>query len=86
VTYRVTFAAGAAAQYHDLPDPAQEALLARVVDLADAPWDDAIILPPSTEGDPAFREALFGASHGLLAFHVNDRDEAIRIFNIVWIS
>jgi hypothetical protein len=32
------------------------------------------------------RETLFGAGHGLLAFHVNDRDETIRIFNILWIS
>lgn len=84
MTYRVTFAAGAAAQYHDLPEPAQDALLARVVELADAPWDNAAILPPG--GDPAFRETLFGAGHGMLAFHINERDEAIRIFNIVWIS
>lgn len=42
------------------------------------------MLPPG--GDPAFRETLFGAGHGLLAFHVNERDESIRISNIAWIS
>lgn len=84
MTYRVTFAGGAHLQYHDLPEPAQDALRVRVVDLADAPWENTTVMPPGDE--PSLRETLFGSGSGLLAFHVNDREETIRIFNIIWIS
>jgi hypothetical protein len=84
VTYLVTFGGDAAAQYHDLPELAQDALLARAVRLAEAPWADAFVLPPGN--DPAVREALFGDGHGLLSFYVDDNHEVVRIFNIVWIA
>jgi hypothetical protein len=84
VSYRVTFGSGAAIQYHDLPELAQDALVARAARLAEAPWDDAVVLPPGDH--PAFRETLFGAGRGLLAFHVNDTEETVSIFNIVWVA
>jgi hypothetical protein len=83
VSYRVVFAAGAAVQYHELPASAQDAVIARVVDLADAPWD-AAVLPP---GDmPSFRETSFGDGRGLIDFYVDDASEVLRIFNLVWIG
>lgn len=84
MTYQVTFGGDAAAQYHDLPELAQDALLARVVRLAEAPWAEAFTLPPGD--DPAMRETIFGDGHGLLSFHVDDSHQLIRIFNIVWLA
>jgi hypothetical protein len=84
VTYRVTFGGGAAVQYHDLPELAQDALLACAVRLAEAPWDNTVVLPPGD--DAAFRETVFGAGRGLVAFYVNDHQEVVLIFNIVWIA
>lgn len=84
MSYRVIFGGGAAIQYHDLPELGQDALVARAVRLAEAPWDDAVVLPPGD--DAAFRETVFGAGRGLLAFHVNESEEIIRIFNIVWVA
>jgi hypothetical protein len=84
VTYRVIFAAGAAAQFHQLPEPARDALVAGAAALAEAPWDNTIVLPPGD--DPAFREAIFGSGRGLLAVHVDDASQIIRIFNIVWLE
>jgi hypothetical protein len=42
------------------------------------------VLPPGD--DPAFREAIFGQGRGLLAIHVDDAAQIIRIFNIVWLE
>ena len=57
--------------------------MARVVLLADAPWD-ASVLPP---GDVAsFRETTFGDGLGLIDFYVDDAVEILRIFNLVWIG
>lgn len=84
MTYRVTFGGGAAVQYYDLPDLAQDALLACAVRLAEAPWEDTVVLPPGDDG--AFREIVFGAGRGLVAFHISDREETVRIFNIVWVA
>jgi hypothetical protein len=84
VTYRVAFAAGAAAQFHNLPEHARDAVVRRAADLAERPWDDVRVLPPGDE--PAFREAVFGRGHGLLAVHVDDAAELVRIFNIVWLE
>lgn len=83
MTYRVTFGGGAAAQYQGLPADAQDFLVARAVELADEPWD-ATVLPPAD--DPSFREATFGNGVGMLGFHINEGDETLRIFNIVWIG
>lgn len=81
--YHVIFGGGAAIQYHELPEVAQDALVARAVELADAPWD-ATVLPPGD--DPAFREATFDDGLGLLSFHVDEANETLRIFNLVWIG
>lgn len=81
--FRVVFAAGAAAQYHDLPPVAQEALVYRAVELAKAPWD-ANVLPPGDR--TSFREAIFGDGRGLVDFYVDDNVGTIRIFNLVWIG
>ncbi|HET7388233.1 MAG TPA: hypothetical protein VFJ19_16385 [Nocardioidaceae bacterium] len=83
MTYRVTFAAGAAAQYHDLPVEAQDALVARAVELADEPWDASVLLPGD---DQRFREATFDDGLGLIGFHVDDDSETLRIFNLVWVG
>ncbi len=84
MTYRVAFAAGAAAQFHDVPEHARDAVVRRAADLAERPWDGVTVLPP---GDNlAFREAVFGNGHGLLAVHVDDAAELVRIFNIVWLE
>jgi hypothetical protein len=83
VTFRVVFAAGAAAQYHNLPPAAQESLVYRAVDLADAPWD-ASVLPPGNLA--SFREAILGDGRGLVDFYIDDEAETIRIFNPVWIG
>ncbi|MGW5362493.1 hypothetical protein [Actinopolymorpha pittospori] len=84
MTYRVAFAIGAAAQFHDLPERARDALVHLAADLAERPWDGVTVLPPGD--NPAFREAIFGNGHGLLAVHVNDVAELVRIFNIVWLE
>lgn len=83
MTYRVEFALGAAPQFHDLPEPAQVALIARVVDLAEAPWDGTRVLPGA---DAAFRETTFDEGRGMLALYVDDTAEAIYMFNIVWLA
>lgn len=81
MSYRVIFGPGGGAQFHNLPEPGRDALITRSVTLADAPWDDATVLPG---GDPRFRETTFGAGRGLVSFHVDDAAEVIRIYNIVW--
>ena len=80
MTYRVRFEGGALVQLRGLPAAGFDALLARVVELVDAPWD-AIVMPPGD--DPAYRQAVFG-SWGLLTFHVDDDAELIRIFDLLW--
>jgi hypothetical protein len=65
------------------PGAAFDALLQRVVDLAEEPWD-AAVMPPGK--DPAYRMTVFGAGYGLLTFHADDASEIIRIFDIIWIG
>jgi hypothetical protein len=83
VTYRVRFEAYALVQLHGLPGEAFDALLDRVVELVDEPWD-AIVMPPGN--DPAYRQSVFGSGRGLLTFHVDDNAELIRIFDLIWIG
>lgn len=83
MTYRVIFGGGAAAQYHQLPAHAQDFLVVRAVELAQEPWD-ATVLPPGD--DPSLRESTFGNGFGLIGFHVNEVDETLRIFNLLWIG
>jgi hypothetical protein len=83
VTYRVRFEAYALVQLHGLPSEAFDALLDRVVELVEAPWD-AVVMPPGD--DPAYRQTVFGSGWGLLTFHVDDNAEMIRIFDLIWIG
>jgi hypothetical protein len=55
VTYRVRFEAYALVQLHGLPSEAFDALLDRVVELVDEPWD-AVVMPPGN--DPAYRHTV----------------------------
>ena len=83
MTYRVRFEAYALVQLHGLPSEAFDALLDRVVELVEEPWD-AVVMPPGD--DPAYRRAVFGSGWGLLTFHVDDNVELIRIFDLIWIG
>ncbi len=83
MTYRVRFEAYALVQLHGLPREAFDALLNRVVELVDEPWD-AVVMPPGN--DPAYRQSVFGSGWGLLIFHVDDNAELIRIFDLIWIG
>ena len=83
MTYRVRFEAYALVQLNGLPSEAFDALLDRVVDLVEEPWD-AVVMPPGD--DPAYRRAVFGSGWGLLTFHVDDNTELIRIFDLIWIG
>jgi hypothetical protein len=83
VTYRARFEAYALVQLHGLPSEAFDALLDRVVELVNEPWD-AVVMPPGN--DPAYRQSVFGSGWGLLTFHVDDNAELIRIFDLIWIG
>jgi hypothetical protein len=83
VTYRVRFEGAALVQLNGLPAAAFDALVQRVVDLVDEPWD-ASVMPPGD--DPAFRMTVFDIGNGLLSFHADDIAEIIRIFDITWIG
>jgi hypothetical protein len=83
VTYQVRFEGNALIQLGGFPEDAFETLLARVLELVDAPWD-AEVMPPGD--DPAFRRAVFGAGLGLVSFRSDDDAELIRIFEIIWIG
>lgn len=83
MSYSVRFEGGALVQLNGLPATAFDALLDRVVDLVDEPWD-ASVMPPGD--DPAFRMTVFDAGNGLLSFHADDAAEIIRIFDITWIG
>lgn len=84
MTYRVEFGGGAQVQFHYLPPDAREALVERAVGLAERPWDDVAVRPPGD--DSRFREAVFGEGAGLLGLYVDEKDERIRIFDIVWLG
>jgi hypothetical protein len=83
VSYQVQFDGNALIQLRGLPRNAFEALLARVLELVDAPWDAAIAAPGN---NPAVRDITFGNGSGLLTFQVDDDAEQIRIFDITWIG
>jgi hypothetical protein len=83
VSYGVRFEGPALIQLNGLPAEAFDALLRRVIDLVDSPWD-ASILPPGD--DPAYRMTAFGDGYGLLSFHADDTAEIIRIFDLTWIG
>jgi hypothetical protein len=83
VTYSVRSEAYALVQLHGLPSGAFDALVERVVQLVEEPWD-AVVMPPGD--DPSYRRAVFGAGWGLLTFHVDENAELIRIFDLIWIG
>ena len=57
MSYHVQLEGNALIQLRGLSDDAFEALLARVVELVDAPWDAAVAAPGN---DTAIRDATFG--------------------------
>ena len=83
VSYSVRFEGAALVQLNGLPATVFDALVERIVDLIDEPWD-ASVIPPGD--DPAFRMTVFGAGNGLLSFYADDAAEVIRIFDITWIG
>jgi hypothetical protein len=83
VSYSVRFEGGALVQLNGLPAGAFDALVGRVVELVDQPWD-ASVLPPGD--DPAIRMTVFDTGNGLLSFYADDVAEIIRIFDITWIG
>ena len=83
MSYGVAFEGKALVQLNGLPLAAFDALVARVVDLVDAPWDADVM---SAGGDPAYRQAVFGHGYGLISFRADDAAEMIIIFDIAWIG
>lgn len=83
MSYTVRFEGAALIQLNGLPSAAFDALVERVVDLVDEPWD-ATVMPPGD--DPAYRMTVFGSGYGLLSFHADDTAEIIRVFDITWIG
>ncbi|MGH3319161.1 MAG: hypothetical protein ACRDN9_03090 [Streptosporangiaceae bacterium] len=84
MTYWVEFGGGAQVQFHSLPENARDALIERAVDLAERPWDGAVVRPPGD--DARFRETVFGYGRGLLGVYLDEEAKTIRIFDIVWIG
>jgi hypothetical protein len=79
VSYRVVPHASARTQLADFPSDALDALLSRLADVADQPWDAMPV-----HGSPSeFRQAQFG-EHGLVSFHVNDTTEVITVYDVTW--
>ncbi len=83
MSYSVWFEGSALVQRNGLPAAAFDALVERIVNLVDEPWD-ASVMPPGD--DPAFRMTVFDTGNGLLSFHADDAAEIIRIFDITWIG
>jgi hypothetical protein len=83
VSYRPALIGRAPAQFSDLMgDKAiYDALMERIIQLADAPWDAWPVYPGGDE--PEFRETQFG-ENGLLSFRVDESAEILIIFNILW--
>jgi hypothetical protein len=74
---------GAIAQFSDLMGDkvSYDALMERIIQLVDAPWDAWPVYPGGDE--PEFRETQFG-EHGLLSFRVDEDTESLVIFNILF--
>lgn len=85
MSYRTTLTGRALLQFRDLignPD-AYEALIERILQLGDAPWDAWTVAAAGDE--PAHRQTQFG-QHGLLSFRADDEAEMLTIFSIIWAS
>lgn len=83
MSYQAEFEGDALVQLNGLPEAAFDALVERVVDLVQEPWD-ATVIPPGN--DPAYRWAVWGAGSGLLSFRVDEAAEEIWIFDLIWIG
>jgi hypothetical protein len=83
VSYRATLIGRALSQFRDLigDQDAYEALVERILQLGESPWDAWSV--PAAGDEPAHRQAEFG-EHGLLSFRVDDQAETLTIFSIVW--
>ena len=81
MSYRFWFEGKALVQIYGMPSAALDAIVRRVADLVDAPWDADLT---ETGGDPANRQALFGNGLGILTFRADDTNETIAIFDIIW--
>lgn len=75
MSYHVGFEGKALIQLNGLPPEAFDAMVERVVDLVDAPWDADLM---DARGSPDFRQVLFGQGLGLLSFRADDAAELIR--------
>ncbi len=82
MSFQVRFEGKALVQLNGLPLAAFDALVERVADLVDAPWDAVLM---TEGGDPAYRQTFFGQGYGLLTFRADEAAELIRIFDIAWI-
>jgi hypothetical protein len=74
VTYRVRFEAYALVQLNGLPSEAFDALLDRVVELVEEPWD-AIVMPPLSAMTPC----AWGLSTAAHSVH-----SSVRMCVLVW--
>ncbi len=85
MSHRPVLTARALVQFHDLAaDPViYDALMGRILRLADAPWDGWPVYPGGAE--PGSRQAQFG-EYGLMSFRVDDEAETVIIFSIIWVG
>jgi hypothetical protein len=83
VSYRPALTSRASAQLNDLTGRADvyQALMQRLRQLAEAPWDAWPVQPGGDE--PEFRQAQF-SQHGLLSFRVDDQAKTLIIFSTIW--
>jgi hypothetical protein len=83
VSYRPVLTGRALAQFQDLigHQHVYDALMGWLLRLVDAPWDAWLVHPGGSE--PDFRETDFG-KYGLLSFRVDEQEEMLIIFNILW--
>jgi len=79
LSYRVELHATALAQVGGLPSDAFDALVSRLADVAERPWDAMALY----NSEPEFRQVIFG-TYGLVSFYVDETKETIRVFDITW--
>jgi hypothetical protein len=83
VSYLPARTSRASAQFNDLASrrDIDHALMYRLLQLVEAPWDAWPVQPGG--GEPELRQAQSG-ERGLLSFRVDDQAESLIIFNIIW--
>ena len=83
MSYRPVLTVRAAAQFAGLGKQQEiyEAFMDRLLQLVGAPWDARLVQPG--DGEPEFRETLFG-DHGLLALRLDERAELLVVLYIIW--